>query len=128
MTFSLVISEAHRLATGTLSGSVRGSDIAAAIQTLYDDPAWQPGFDTFWDCAGITELLFEREDLPNIVALQHASSERAGTGIEIILVARMLDDAMASMYRVAMRTEVRAVHICRSVCDAERLLGRSIWT
>ena len=128
MAFSLVISDANRLAAGTLSGSVRGSDIAAAIQTLYDDPAWQPGFDTFWDCSGITELLFEREDLPNIVALQHASSGRAGTGIEVILVERMLDDAMASMYAAVMRTKVRAVHICRSVGEAERLLARSIRT
>ena len=127
MAFSLVISDANRLATGTLSGSVRGSDIAAAIQTIYDDPAWQPGFDTFWDCSGIKEL-FELDDLPNIVALQDASSGRAGTGVEIILVERLLDDAMASMYAVMMRTKVRAVHICRSVGEAERLLAGSIRT
>jgi hypothetical protein len=128
MAFSLVISDANRLATGTLSGSVRGSDTAAAIQTLYNDRAWEPGFDTFWDCRGITELLFELKDLPNIVALQHASSGRAGTGIEIILVERMLDDGMASMYAAMMRAKVRTVHICRSVDEAERLLRRSIQT
>ena len=124
MAFSYAIDSANRLATGTFSGSVSGREIASAFRTVYDDIAWQPDFDTVWECSGITELLLERNDLATLVALHREHVARAGTGLEIIVVTRALDRAMAKVYAVMMRNQPRRVRVCRSVAEAAQLLDR----
>jgi hypothetical protein len=124
MAFSYVIDSADRLATGTFSGSVAGRDIAAAFRTVYEDPAWQTGFDTLWECSGITELLLERTDLASFVALHREFAARAGTGLEILVVTRSLDQVMAKIYGVMMRNQARRVRVCRSMAEAIEVLDQ----
>jgi hypothetical protein len=124
MAFSYVIDGANRLATGTLSGSVSGAEMAYALRTVYQDVAWQPGFDTLWECSGITQLLLERNDLATLVGLHREFIGRAGSGLEIIVVTRSLDHVMAKVYAVMMRSQARRVRVCRSVAEAAEFLGR----
>jgi hypothetical protein len=125
MAFSYLIDSANRLATGTLSGSVSGAEIASGVRAVYHDPAWQAGFDMLWEATGIQELLIERHDLGDLVKLHREFAVRAGTGMEIIVVTRSIDRVMAKVYSVMMRNEARRVRVCRSVAEAAQLLGRS---
>jgi hypothetical protein len=125
MAFSYLIDSANRLATGTLSGSVSGAEIASGMRAVYHDPAWQSGFDMLWEATGIQELLIERHDLGDLVKLHREFAVRAGTGMEIIVVTRSIDRVMAKVYSVMMRNEARRVRVCRSVAEAAQFLGRS---
>ena len=124
MAFTYAIDHANRVAIGTLAGTVRGRDIAAAIRTIYEDAAWEPGFDTFWESTGITELLFEPNDLKSFVGLQSDSAGRSGPGLEIIVVGRSLDEVMAKMYALMMKGR-RVASMCVDRWGA-RLLGRAV--
>ena len=44
MAFTYAVERANRLAIGTLSGTVRGRDIAAAIPAIYEDAAGSHGW------------------------------------------------------------------------------------
>ena len=123
MPYSYAIDITARLATVTLAGTVRGTDIASAMEAVFGDSSWEPGFDLLWQASGITELLFERDDLPGMITLQRRLAARAGGGREVILVSRSLDEDMAKMYALMMRGEGQTVSICRSMADAVRLLG-----
>jgi hypothetical protein len=126
MAFSYRIDPTNRRALGTLWGTVRGADIANAVRAIYEDPSWQPGFDTLWDSTGITQLLLERDDLPGVVAVQREMGLRAGQGREVIVVSRSLDDVMARMYAVMMRNEAREVRVFRSLAEATQFLNNTL--
>jgi hypothetical protein len=125
MAFSYVICTTNRLATGTFSGSVSGAEIAVAFRTVYDDPAWRPGFDTIWEANGITELLIERRDLADLVAMHRELAAVAGTGYEIIVVNRNVDQIMARIYTFMMRNQARQTRMCGSMVEAAQILGRA---
>jgi hypothetical protein len=116
------IEDSKRLVTVRLSGSVHGSQIAATYAAIYRDPGCRPGFDILWDGSTITELLFERDDLPSFVRLNQEFSNLASSGRDIILVARTLDQAMADMYAVMMRAQRRAVLVCMSMYEVSQIL------
>jgi hypothetical protein len=124
--FSYVVDTGKRLAVGTLSGTVHGADIASGIRAVYEDPAWEPGFDSVWDATGIEQLLFEQGDLSRFVALHRDFAGHSGTGLEIIIVSRSLDLVMAKSYALMMRNEARQVRVCHSRTQAEELLGRPL--
>jgi hypothetical protein len=89
---------------------------------MYRDPGCKAGFDIFWDGSTIAELLFERDDLPSFVRLNQEFADLAGSGRDIILVARSLDKAMADMYAVMMRSQRRAVLVCMSMDEVNQIL------
>jgi hypothetical protein len=124
MPFSYAIDAKKQLATGTFSGSVEGAEIASVFRAVYTDVAWQPGFDTLWDCTGITQLLLGPADLASIVAVHREFSSVAGTGLEIIVVSRSLDHVMAKIYSVMMKNQARRVRVCQSVAEAAGILER----
>jgi hypothetical protein len=121
--YPYTIDSSRRLVTATMSGSVPGTRIAATIGAIYGDPACGPGFDILWDFSTITELMFERDDLPSFVRLSQEFAPLSQFGRDIILVTRTLDKEMAGMYAVMMRAQSRAVHICSSMYDVTRILG-----
>jgi hypothetical protein len=117
------IDDSRRLVTVPLSGSVHGASIAATYAAIYSDPGCGVGFDILWDGSTITELMFERDDLPSFVRLNQEFSALASSGRDIILVARSLDKAMADMYAVMMRGQRRAVHVCLSMQEVLQVRG-----
>jgi hypothetical protein len=105
---------------------VRWADVASAIRTIYEDPAWHTGFDTFWEATGITELLFERDDLAHLIAVHREFATQAATGCEIIAVSRPLDYGMSTIYTLMMRAVSLDVRVCQSKTQAAQKLGRSL--
>jgi hypothetical protein len=120
--YAYSIDESKRLITVRLSGSVHGAQIAATFTAIYRDPACAPGLDILWDGSSITELIFERDDMPSFVRLNQEFSDLASSGRDIILVARSLDKAMADMYTVMMRAQRRAVVVCMSMYEVQQIL------
>src|ERR1700730_8811950 len=120
------IDTSKRLVTATMSGSVPGTRIAATIAAIYGHPACGPGFDILWDFSTISELMFERDDLPSFVRLSQEFSHLSQSGRDIIFVTRTLDKNMAEMYAVMMRGQRRAVHICMSMDEVTQLLGAKV--
>ena len=59
------IDPAHRLATVEMPERVRGRDIAETMAAIYRDSAWVAGYRILWGGGIITELLFEKDDLPS---------------------------------------------------------------
>jgi hypothetical protein len=123
MTHPHTIDPSRHAAMVTLSGTIRGSDLAAAMETVYNDPLWQPGFSLLWGGTTITELLFEKNDLPRLVDVNRRHAARAGIVREVIIVGRQLDRAMAEMYAMLMKHEGRTVHVCDSEAEAWTWLG-----
>jgi hypothetical protein len=121
--YPYTIDSSKRLVIATMSGSVPGTRIAATIAAIYGDPICGPGFDILWDFSTITELMFERDDLPSFVRLSQEFSPLSQSGRDIILVTRTLDKEMAEMYAVMMRAQHRAVHVCLSMYEATQILG-----
>lgn len=112
----------QRVITVRLSGAVHGSQIAATYAAIYGDPACARGMDILWDGSSITELIFERDDMPSFVRLNQEFSDLASSGRDIILVARSLDKTMADMYTVMMSAQRRAVHVCMSMDELHQIL------
>jgi hypothetical protein len=121
--FPFVVDSSGRQVTATFNGPVRGADIADTVGAIYYDPAWKPGMHILYDARGITQLLMDPEDMPRIVAAQHEHEARAGKGVDVILVARALDFAMAQMYEKLARGAVRQTYVTKSEEYARRLLG-----
>ena len=120
--YAYSIDESTRLVTVPVSGTVYGRQIAATYAVIFRDPACGPCFDILWDGSAITELIFERDDMPSFVRLNQEFSNFANSGRDLILVARSLDKAMADMYAVMMRAQHRAVHVCLSMGEVRQIL------
>jgi hypothetical protein len=113
------------LITVTMSGSVPGQRIATTFVAIYGDPACGPRYDILWDGSTITELMFERDDLPSFVRLNKQYATLAQSGRDIILVARALDKGMAEMYAVMMKPQRRTVHVCASLGEVHQILDQA---
>jgi hypothetical protein len=121
--YAYSVDHPRRLVTVRVSGAVHGTQVAATYAAIYRDPACGPSFDIFWDTSRVTELILESDDLPSFVRLSQEFSTPASSGRDIILVARVLDQAIADMYAVMMRTERRAVHVCPSMDEVHQILA-----
>ena len=124
MAFHCTIDVPRKLAICTLSGSVTSAEIAEATEAMYRDPGWQLGFDLLYDGTRITELLFEKDGLQTIASTHAAHAELAGPGVNVILVSRALDHAMAQMYAQMTKNQRRTTYVCQSAAEAWRRLGR----
>jgi hypothetical protein len=126
MAYPYTIHSERRLARVTLPDSVVGSEIASTMLALYADPEWQPGFDVVWDGREIAELFLEPGDQLGFVRLIEDNLQRAGRGVDVIVVTRALDVAMANVYRGFARRGPRAAHVCSTEGEAAALLERDV--
>lgn len=113
----------RRYAQAVLSGIVTGQDIARTIEAIYDSPDWRPGFDIIWNFAGVTDLVFDTDDLESLVALRRARADAGGAGRDIIVIKRILDDALARLYAAMTKNERRRTRLCASEDTALEILG-----
>ena len=125
MVFPYSLDNARRVAIVTFSGTVRGHDIADTMDMLYRDPAWQYGFDTLWDGTNVTELLFEKDDLPGFVALQQRYVTVSGPGRDIVVAIRPIDQMIAQIYVAMSKKLIRHGYACRSASEAWEILRRA---
>ncbi len=124
MAFPYLVERERRFVQAVMSGTVTGRDVAQTIEAIYADRDWQPGFDIIWNCAGVADLVFEPGDVERVVALRLEKSESGGTGRDIIVVKRILDDGMARMYAAMRQHERRRTHLCASERTALEILAR----
>lgn len=122
MGFPYLIDQPRRFAKLTLSGSVHGHQIAAAMEALYQDPNWAAEFDILWDASEITELILEASDFLGFVRVQKRYAA-VGPRREIIFVRRALDRAMAQTYALFMKAGAHRVYVCQSEAEVNELLG-----
>ena len=106
----------------TVSGRVSGTDIATTIRAIYDDLQWQAGFGVVWDGSGVTELLFERGDVAGLIEVQRSFRDRAGSGRDVIITHRPLDEAVAKTY-ILLAKDVRPTILAKSRWEALTALG-----
>lgn len=123
MAFPYRVEPQRHLVRVTLSGMVRGAELAATVAAVYEDPSWQYGFDTLWDGAAISVLLLDEGDLPGFVSLQREYARVAGPGRDVIVVTRELDALMARIYAAMARKELRQTHVCASEAEAWQILA-----
>ena len=121
MVFPHLIDQTRRFARVTLSGSVHGHQIAAAMEALYQDPNWAAEFDILWDAMEITELLLDASDFLGFVRIQKQYA-KVGPHREIIVARRNLDRVMARTYAVFMKAGPHKVYVCQSAEEANELL------
>ena len=114
MILPYVIDGERRSVQVMFPSTASGRDIALTVEALYRDAGWQPGFDVIWNCASASELIFEAADIEALVSVRRAMADAGGTGRDIIIIKRILDDGMARMY-AAMRTSDRLrTQLCAS--------------
>jgi hypothetical protein len=121
MIFPYLIDQTRRFAKVTLSGSVHGHEIAAAMEAMYQDPDWAAKFDILWDASKITELLLDASDFLGFVRVQKKYAA-VGPRREIIVARRNLDRAMARTYAMFMKAGAHRVYVCQSEEEANELL------
>jgi hypothetical protein len=116
------IEAARRLATVMMPERVLGRDIAETMRALLYDEAWAAGYRILWDGGIITELLFEKDDLPTFlgIVIEHAA---VAPSCEVILVHHEFDYRMAGSY-AGMVKSMHPVYVCRSLMEATSILDR----
>jgi hypothetical protein len=123
MAFAYNIDPGRRIAAVTVSGVTSGSELAEATRALYEDENWRDGTDVIWDLTEVTELLLEWGDLQGLIAIDRQYAEVAGSGRDVIVVARKLDEAMARIHSNLSKSGPRQSHVCRSLVEARVILG-----
>ena len=123
MPFPYTIEVAHRVAMIRKVGRVDAARVAKTVEAVFNDRAWQPGFDTLWDDSETTELLLERQDLMSFVALQRRFADRSGPGRDVMASTRAVDRVMGQMYSVLAKNEHRTLILCTSMAEARGVLG-----
>ena len=115
----------QRLALVTVSGSISGTQLARLTRTLYEEPAWEAGYDAIWDFTGITELLLEKNDITDLIDVDQEYAHISAGGRDVFIVSRDLDYAMGRIHSAFARKGPRESHVCRSMDEAFALLGRT---
>ena len=118
MAFSYVIDSSDRQRDAILSEPVPGLK-SSPYRTIYQDVAWQPGFDTLLGWHQNHRTAVRRTDLASLVAVHNEFADVAGTGLEIIAVERTLD-LMAKCTCHDVAVQARRVRVCRSLAEARR--------
>lgn len=104
------------LRTGLVRGTgyVTGIDLLRANEALYSDPAWQPGFDEFWDCSGIAEFDVSPDEMKAIAAMEMGSQDRIGTGRVALVMTREVVQMVGHLYRRLVSEAGRPVEVVRT--------------
>lgn len=122
MAYSCTIDYERRVGVVTLSGSVSDREIVHIIADLYGNPAWEPGFNTLWDCSKISELIIEQSGLSRIVGEMNQYLDKAGSGRSALVVKRQLDESMAKLLVYMARTASRDRRVFKSREEADQWL------
>ena len=117
------IDAAQRLARLTFTDTVTGPDLVDALFALYEDRAWEAGYDAIWDFRAITELLLEEGDLKSLVALDHELDDVAGHGRDVVVVTRERVVFVGKLFVRLSRDTPRPNHLVSTMDEALAWLG-----
>jgi hypothetical protein len=99
-------------------GSVAGADVAAALDAIYADPRWAPGFDALWDCSGVREVTILPQDVAAIAARVRALAGRMGPGRAAIVVPGDMNRLVALLILRLTRNPQRARRVFGALDEA----------
>ncbi len=105
------------------TGYVSGTDVLSANEALYAHPAWQPGFDEFWDCGRITEFDVSPEEMRAISSMEVAAQDRIGTGRVALVMTREVVQMVGYLYRRLVMEAGRPVEIVSTRAAGAAWLG-----
>jgi hypothetical protein len=118
MAYRYHIDPAKERGTLALHGAVTAEHIDAALCALTADEAWQPGFDTLWDCRRIKKLVVEWEGARQVMQRLAELKERRGPGRAAVVAHRAVDESVAQLFRATSSTPQREIRLFRSMKQA----------
>lgn len=118
MAFQHVVLPRHHLAVVTFYGSVKGSDICAAIRAVYTDPDWCPGYGKLVDARRVESLDVSPADLRRVA--ESGDERLAGAGGLAVVQCNWLVRAIAGL-------GLRAMPFRRPVAVFEALEPALAW-
>lgn len=124
MTYVYQIYPEHRLAITLYHGAVNGEDVAHAMDAVFLDERWQPGYAAVWDIRTIEALIIVPEGVKAIAEKTKDLREQIGGGKAAILVRRSMDHTIAALLtRRRLTGPEREVQTFRQAEEAEAWLG-----
>jgi len=119
----LCIDPVARLGAVAFYGDVMGPELVAAIEALFGDEGWEPGFDALWDGRGVANLIVGPEDIDAVVAANDRLLDRIGEGHAVILTTGAEEYASAFMIRRQLGpTTGKQIRLADNLLEAMALL------
>ena len=113
----------HRTAHLGFSGRLVAEDFVAALEHLYEQPGWQPGFALVHSFEAVRSVVLDLPGLDDIIAFVEATEAQMGYG-PVLLVTRQIDLApIFDLYVRKRTTGPRPVRRLRTLDEAEQHLG-----
>ena len=122
MPFRYHIYPTHRTGAVAFAGGVTGVDMIAAMETLYSDSEWRPGFTSIWDLRSITSLSVSPDEVDAIADRAAELCEWAGHGKVAAITRREVDEMIVQLLAYRCRNTARS-----SVRFFNRLSEALIW-
>jgi hypothetical protein len=124
MPFTYRIDPSARLAAVAFFGEVTGRDLVEAIETLFSDEAWEPGFQAVWDGRGLHSIRVSYADYGAVLAAAVRVLPRIGGGTGVILTSDPEEYEAAFMIRKFLGpVPGKQVRLADNLREALALLG-----
>jgi hypothetical protein len=124
MAYRYDIDPSAALVLVSFTGSVSGDEVLQAMEHLFQDKAWDDGFDVIWEGTGIQELSMLPRELEKILLLTKA--ERGWKrGRDVIVTRREIDRSITQLYVYRARQQHQNVSMADSVEVALAQLGHA---
>lgn len=104
-------------------GPVNGGDLIWAIQELYGNPLWQPGFQACWDGTNLATLDLSFAEMQQVVEVAKVAVERVGDARTASVMSNELHLASMRMLTGLIRLKGLNVKFFRSLDKAAPWLG-----
>lgn len=123
MAYAYDVLSAHQLGIVTFTGALVDGDIVRAMESLFLDDRWVPGYSAVWDLSNVQLLVLEPGDVTAIYQKVVELREQIDGGRSAIVARRELDRSIAVMvsHQLKKRPE-RNTEVFRTLADAEHWL------
>jgi hypothetical protein len=106
-----------------MRGELRAADLIRLKTDVWSDPAWNPDFDSIWECAGVPRLIFQPEDIPRLMGAAKRLSKQPGKGRRAVVVQKHIEYQIARLLSVRSNRLGRESKVFWRMPDAFEWLG-----
>lgn len=96
------------------------------VRCVAEHPAWETGYDMYWDVRGTSELVLLPEDLKAFATVSVDVGRKIGPGRTAVVVSRQLDESIARLLVHIAKIPRRKRGVFWSIEDAIAFLGKSL--
>ncbi|GIV57549.1 MAG: hypothetical protein KatS3mg042_0462 [Rhodothermaceae bacterium] len=118
MPYQTFVDPTQRTGFVWLYGEVTSEDLIHTNVQLYNDPAWQPGFQELWHGLDIDTLDLDWDTLRDVVEMEEEARSVIGFGRCALVGWRDIDLAMAKAFQAMMASSGREVRLFRDLSEA----------